>query len=240
MGSNTSKEKELLKIINELLDNDYKDRIVDDDIELISQYPEYEDYIRTIITVHNSEVLMAKKKELQEKVNIILSLQAPSKSSVLKEESSSLKESKRKEFSFYDLTCKKYEELVVLCYSEQDVIECLNNEDNDISTLALMLYKDINDLISSIRVKLITNPTTDVSSEQEELKRLRMIFTAVKNYKKVTNGKSVELPNIILLIDRNGNSFVYNFINNNIDCLNKVKKAMDNIKVETDVFPIRF
>ena len=62
MGSNTSKEKELLKIINELLDNDYKDRIVDDDIELISQYPEYEDYIRTIITVHNSEVLMAKKK----------------------------------------------------------------------------------------------------------------------------------------------------------------------------------
>ena len=45
MGSNTSKEKELLKIINELLDNDYKDRIVDDDIELISQYPEYEDYI---------------------------------------------------------------------------------------------------------------------------------------------------------------------------------------------------
>ena len=54
-----------------------------------------------------------------------------------------------------------------------------------------------------------------------------MIFTAVKNYKKVTNGKSVELPNIILLIDRNGNSFVYNFINNNIDCLNKVKKNLE-------------
>lgn len=222
-----SREKELMAAINNLVNVEYKGKLIGEDIELIKQFPGYEKYIRTIIAVHNSELLIAKKRELADKSAKVLALHEPALGTVKKEKLvQPEKKEEQREFSFYDLTYKKYEELKLLCESEKDVFECLNDGDNDTRTISLLLYKDINDLTASIRKKIVLNPYEDISADQSEIKRLSMIFKAVRNYNKSMESNTVSLPNIILLEDSKGNDSIYDYIVNNINVIPKVKKNL--------------
>ena len=230
MDKDAMLELEIEEKLKELLEVSYKNRIINLDNLFLLRHADYSQYIKTAFVVHNRDVLLARKSELKEKEDRISNLRDIStlKSSSEIKKQPTIEEKEDKEFSFYELTLKKYEEIKLLSLCEQDVIDCLDDSNIDLSTITLLIYRDINELITNIRNSIILEPGKDVSAEQVELNRLRMIMNTIKNYKKLDKKSSKrELPNVILLEDNDGNDCVYNFINSNIECIPKVKKNLE-------------
>jgi len=227
--SKKSRDDMVVSEVKRLFETKYSDVIVGDDFELLEKYPEFEKYIKTCIAVHNSECLTKKRQELQRKKAAVTSLEKlVLKADVSTTANSSLEAKKENTFSFSKETLDKYKELLALCEKEEDVVTCLDDE-TDLTIIGLLIYRDINELVRKISYFISLDPLTDISDAQKELKRLRMIFSTVKDYnnKKSISSNKVQMPTVILIEENDGNDVIYNYINNNHNVIIKAKKCLE-------------
>ena len=227
--SKKSRDNMVVSEVKGLCGTKYRDVIIGDDFELLEKYPEYEKYIKTCIAVHNSECLAKKRQELQRKKAAASSLKKLElEADVLTTANSPLEAKKENTFSFSKETLDKYKELIALCEKEEDVITCLDDK-TDLTIISLLIYRDINELVKKISYLISLDPLTVISDAQKELKRLRMIFSIVKDYsnKKSISSNKVQMPTVILIEENDGNDVIYNYINNNRNVIIKAKKCLE-------------
>ena len=177
-----------------------------------------------IIINHNKKILEELKnnnKELENLLNVDQVEEEPKKEEPIIEEKVVEEKTPKK-----DLT----DQLEVLYYTP---LEELDNiiaffDSNDISRLKLLLIKKIKELEKTIRLTLINNPLSNITSIQSDIK----IYQDILNYlntKKENIEEVKELNKIIFVPDQRNSTYLLNDISKYLDSSKEIKLILDKI-----------